>query len=219
LFGSNEDANAVAIQADGRIVLAGTTDGRTFESLDFGLVRYLSDGTLDQSLTGDGKLRTSFKFVDRARDVGIQADGKIVAGGSSAGPNGSDFALARYTATGRLDPKFSTDGKQQTNFTKLGNDEARALLIQGNGRILLAGFAAPPRNPDHADFALARYRPGGRLDASFSGDGMVRNRLGTDHLAYGFDAGLDAEERIVVVGDVNVLNVGYDIGLARFLTS
>lgn len=218
LFGINEDANAVAIQANGKIVLAGTTDGRRFESLDFGLVRYLADGRRDLSFSRDAKLRTSFDFVDQGRDVGIQADGKIVAGGSAGGPNGVDFALARYTTRGNLDPKFSKDGKQRTNFTKLGNDEARALIIQANGRIVLAGFAAPPRFHDDADFALARYRRSGRLDLSFSGDGKLRTAFGTNDLAYGFDAGLDPEQRIVVVGDVNPLN-GYDVGLARYLTS
>jgi uncharacterized delta-60 repeat protein len=218
LFGGNDRANAVAIQTNGRIVVAGETHG-AFDSSDFGLARFRADGRRDLSFSGDGKLRTSFGPFDRAFDVGLQADGKIVAGGSAYGrPAGVDFALARYTPRGRLDPTFSKDGKQRTDFTG-GNDEAHGLVIQPNGRIVLSGSAAPPHDPDDVDFGLARYRASGRLDLSFSGDGKQRTRFGTNHQDYGFDAALQADGRIVVVGSVTPLVNGYDVGLARYLTS
>jgi uncharacterized delta-60 repeat protein len=218
LFGPNDRAYAVAVQANGKIIVAGRTDGRTSESLDFGLARYRVDGALDTRFSGDGKLRTSFAQTDIAFDVGFQADGKIVAAGSVGGRTGTDFALARYTSRGRLDATFSTDGKQRTDFTG-GVDEAHGLVIQANGRIVLAGSAAPPRHPGDADFGLARYRASGRLDLSFSADGKQRTRFGTNHQDYGFDVALQADGRIVVVGSVTPLVNEYDVGLARYQSS
>lgn len=216
LFGFNESANAVAVQLNGKIVVAGTTDGRTLDSLDFGIVRYRADGTRDPLFSQDGRVRTSFSVHDEAFDVGLQADGKILVGGSAGGPAGTNFALARYTPRGRLDATFSKNGKQQTDFSG-GDDEAHGIAIQGNGRIVLAGSAAPPRRPDDADFGLARYRPNGNLDLSFSVDGKQRTRFGTNHQDYGFDAALQSNGRIVVVGAVTPLVNQYDIGLARYL--
>jgi uncharacterized delta-60 repeat protein len=82
-----EGAAAVAIQADGKLVAAGTND---FE-FDFALARYNSDGTLDTSFSGDGR-RTNFADFDGASGVALQGDGRIVA----AGVGNGDFALARY---------------------------------------------------------------------------------------------------------------------------
>jgi uncharacterized delta-60 repeat protein len=216
-FAVNDHAYAVALQEDGKIVVAGTTDGRRFESMDFALARYTSEGALDIAFSGNGKLRTSFSAVDKAFAVALQADGKIVAGGIAAGGWGTDFALARYTTAGVLDTTFSDDGKRRTDFSD-GNDEAHGLAIQANGRIILAGSANPPGGTGDDVVALARYRPGGRLDRTFSEDGKVRTRFGKNPLDYGKDVALQADGRIVVTGDVTRSNVsGYDFGLARYL--
>jgi uncharacterized delta-60 repeat protein len=190
------------------------------ETLDFGLARYNADGTPDTSFSGDGVLRTSFDKVDRLFGLAVKADGKIVAAGYSAGPNGSDFALARYKLGGRLDPTFSKDGKQRTDFNG-GNDEARAVIIQANGRIVLAGFGAPVGTSSGA-FALARYRTGGKLDLSFSGDGKQLTKFGSgdrrrEHHIY--DAALQADGRIVAAGIASPVLNEHDVGLARYLTS
>jgi uncharacterized delta-60 repeat protein len=220
LNGPSDRAQAVAVQANGKIVVAGTSDGTrpAIGTMDFALVRYLADGTLDASFNGDGKLRTSFSAVDEAFDVKLQADGKIVAGGSAGGPAGVDFALARYTPKGKPDLTFSKDGKLRTDFSG-GNDEAHGLVVQANGRILLSGSAAPQGHPGDANFGLARYRSSGKLDLSFSGDGKQRTRFGTNHQDYGMDSALQADGRIVVVGSVTPLVNEYDVGLARYLTS
>ncbi|MFC1635848.1 DUF4347 domain-containing protein, partial [Planctomycetota bacterium] len=102
-FGSDDDrARSVAIQADGKIVVAGESDNGS--NMDFALARYNADGSLDTSLSGDGKLTTDFgSYSDHAYSVAIQADGKIVVAGSSWNGSNWDIALARYDSDGSLD--------------------------------------------------------------------------------------------------------------------
>ena len=114
-FGRSAFANGVAIQADGKIVAAGTATGQF--RLDFALARYLPNGSLDRSFSGDGKQTTDFGADDVAKAVAVQADGKIVAVGvGRAFAEIGDFALARYNPNGSLDRSFSGDGKQTTSF-------------------------------------------------------------------------------------------------------
>ena len=136
--------------------------------------------------------------------MAIQANGKIVAVGGG-GPGG-DFALARYNPGGSLDPSFSGDGMQTTDFG--GSDLATGVALQGDGRIVVVGRGGPlPRG-----FALARYNPNGSLDTSFSGDGKQRTGFG------GSDDGaravaLQANGKIVTVGRGGP---GGDFALARY---
>jgi uncharacterized delta-60 repeat protein len=169
-FGSFDIAFALAIQADGKIVVAGTDGG------NFGLARYNSNGSLDNTFDGDGKLTTDFGFVAYA--LAIQTDGKIVA----AGQAGNGFALARYNSNGSLDNTFDGDGKQTTDFG--GYDAATSLAIQADGKIVAAGYAVKPNTLDY-DFALARYNSNGSLDNTFEGDGKVTTDLngGDDYAA------------------------------------
>ena len=153
---ADDRATAVAIQSDGRIVAAGKTDGG-----DFALARYNPDGSLDPTFSGDGKQTSSFGAIGTftaigANAVAIQPDGKIVAAGSTIGDYrvGDDFALARYNPDGSLDPTFSGDGKQTTNFA--GADHANAVALQPDGRIVAVGSTDAGPGGDY-DFALARY--------------------------------------------------------------
>jgi uncharacterized delta-60 repeat protein len=96
-MGAWDEAEALAIQADGRIVAAGWSWSATTGDNDFALSRYNTDGSLDASFSGDGRLRTSFDYAAWAKDVAIQADGRIVAAGSAESYDGDyDFAIARY---------------------------------------------------------------------------------------------------------------------------
>jgi uncharacterized delta-60 repeat protein len=134
-FGGSAVATSVAIQQDGKIVVAGhATDGGTRSY--FALARYNTDGTPDLSFNGTGQLTTDFMFLgepDRsgnipeihyalAKSVAIQADGKIVAGGYAMnGGEQIEFAMARYETDGKLDSSFAEDGRQTTNFGSADN--------------------------------------------------------------------------------------------------
>jgi uncharacterized delta-60 repeat protein len=169
-FGFTDDvATSVAIQPNGKIVVAG------YNGLTFALARYNSNGSLDPSFSGDGKQTTNFGSGAVASGVAIQPNGKIVVVGRG-GP-GADFAIARYNPNGSLDPTFSGDGKQTTNFG--GYDGANGVALQGNGKIVAVGFALGGDNDQLAtDFGLARYNPNGLLDATFSGDGKQTTDFG-----------------------------------------
>lgn len=168
--GSGDDvAYALAIQGDGKIVVAGPClVGGVFQ---FGVVRYNSNGSLDPSFGTGGKVTTPVGTgTDYASAVAIQADGKIVvAGTASNGANGFDFAAVRYKPNGNLDSTFGSGGKVLTPLN--GYEECRAAAIDTDGKIVLAGGT-------EGEFALVRYNPNGSLDASFDSDGKAVTQIG-----------------------------------------
>ena len=187
--GSSETgAGAVALQSDGKIVVAGFTQKASSDS-DFALARYNTDGSLDTTFGSGGKVTTDFSGAsDGADAVALQSDGKIVAAG---GTSSSDFALVRYNRDGSLDPTFGSGGKVTTDFTPGGNfGFASALALQSDGKIVVAGYAG--------DFALARYNTDGSLDTTFGSGGKVT----TDFSAQGtFNAlALQPDGRILAGG-------------------
>jgi uncharacterized delta-60 repeat protein len=138
---------------------------------DFALARYKPDGSLDGSFGGDGKVTTDFSGGnDSAHSIAIDSQGRIVAAGFNGTPESDlgDFALARFNPAGNLDSSFGTDGKVTTYLG--GSAGARSVGIDSQGRIVAVGHS-------RGDFALARYKPNGRLDSSFGGDGKVRTHF------------------------------------------
>ncbi|MBI5810818.1 MAG: hypothetical protein HZB21_06495, partial [Deltaproteobacteria bacterium] len=109
---SHDNAGAVAIQSDGKIVAAGSSSNGNGVDYDFALVRYDTNGALDAAFGAGGKVTTAFGTSDDyAFAVAIQSDGKIVAAGSSWNGADLDFALARYDTGGALDAAFGAGGK------------------------------------------------------------------------------------------------------------
>ena len=197
-FGSNDGLSGLALQANGRIVVAGWTGGSG--NSDFALARYLINGNLDTSFSFDGKVTTDFSGEsDLAEDVLIQTDGKIVAAGRATFAANENFGLARYLTDGTLDTAFSGNGKVNTDLG--ANDEVHALLLQANDKIVAVGQSGS------SDLGLARYNPGGALDLSFSGDGLVVANF-PDLTGPG---ALQADGKIVVAG-----RFGDDFALARY---
>ncbi|MDG2038845.1 MAG: fibronectin type III domain-containing protein [Luminiphilus sp.] len=157
-IGSSRDfASAVAIQSDGKIVAAGhSPSGSSFDTVDFALVRYNTDGTLDTNFDSDGKVTTDIGIGDNAYSVAIQSDGKIVAAGFTyPGGGPADFALERYNTYGTLDTSFDSDGKVTTEVGT--NDYAYSVAIQSDGKIVAAGGAGMDFSGNVFDIALVRY--------------------------------------------------------------
>lgn len=193
-------ALGVAIQSDGKIVMVGSVTHDS--SPNFGLMRVLSNGVLDNSFDGDGKLTTDFfGGVDEARGVVIQPDGNIVvAGNAQVSGSNYDVALARYLPNGNLDNTFGGDGKVNTDFFG-GDDGAYAIALHPDGFIYAAGaFYSAAQG---YDFGLARYQANGDLDTNFDSDGLV---------AINFEAGTATEAALAVTvqpTDGKVVAAGY----------
>jgi uncharacterized delta-60 repeat protein len=160
-FGGNDGASDVEVQRDGKIVAVGRG------SQDFALARYRPDGSLDVTFGVGGKVLTAFEpgSNDVASAVVLQADGKIVVGGSS----GSEFALARYLVDGALDPSFGNGGRVVTPISS-ADDHLFDLAVQSDGKLVAAGWSFRGGGPH---IALARYDRDGSVDTSFDGDGIV----------------------------------------------
>src|SRR5262245_34666415 len=113
--GRYEGAGSVALQWDGKIVVAGGSVIGFYDN--FALARYGSDGTLDTTSGSDGKVVTNFGEVSAHADsVAVQPDGKIVVAGYANIDGGEDFALVRYNSNGSLDTSFGSGGKVVTDF-------------------------------------------------------------------------------------------------------
>jgi uncharacterized delta-60 repeat protein len=207
-FGGGDAAADVVLQPDGKIVVAGGAGG------EFALARYNPNGSLDVSFSGDGRQTTDFGGNDAASGVAIQPDGKTVAVGVASSGSAGDFALARYNSDGSLDATFSGDGRQTTDFA--GSDQAKGLVLQGDGKIVAVGFAGE-FGTGGGDFALARYNVNGALDTSFSGDGKQTTDFGASFGEGANAVALQGDGKIVAVGDGGGGGrFGDDFALARY---
>jgi uncharacterized delta-60 repeat protein len=207
ILGGGDQANAVAVQPDGKIVVAGFATRSGIDS-DFALVRYNADGTPDQSFDGDGVVTTDLGTrSDDARAIAIQPDGRIVVAGTA----GEDIALVRYLSDGRPDKSF---GQAGTKITDLGSEDvANGVALTATGQVLVAGYTLGPKID--RDFLVARYRADGVLDTTFGDHGAVKTDLGAgDDFAENLVA--DPSGRIVLVGRATSATI-LDMALVRYL--
>jgi uncharacterized delta-60 repeat protein len=159
----------LAVLEGGKFIVAGETDP-TASRAKFLLVRFTSLGKVDQTFGSSGVVRTRFgSRHDAAYRVVVMPNGKIVACGWTEGASGTfDTAVARYAPSGRLDRRFSGDGKVTKKLVRGGDDFCDAIVPRARGRILLGEFV---RRSGNQDMGLLQYRADGRLDPGFSGDG------------------------------------------------
>ena len=189
-------ARAVAIQSDGKIVLAGQVNYRSEQFgpvyIDIGVVRYNIDGTPDTTFDGDGKLITpvSPSGTNMAFAIAIGIDGKIVVGGR--GP-ANGLVVVRYNPDGSLDTTFDGDGKLTT--TQFG--AANAVLVQPDGKIIVAGVRSAGGSPD---YATLRLNVDGALDTSFNGTGVAPTpAVNGSHMAHSL--ALQPDGKVIVSGE------------------
>jgi uncharacterized delta-60 repeat protein len=204
--GSADEARAVAIQADGKIVVAGNAVvGRTSNNqfnFDFAVARFNADGSPDLSFGSGGKVTTDFNGqTDRAFALAIQGDGKIVVAGSATPASGisTDFAVARYDGAGAPDGSFGSGGKLTTDIGG-AIDIAQNIVVQPNGAILVSGVLALGSSPVLGHAGLARYDAIGNPDNSFGTAG----KLTLPNLALGEALALQADGRIVIAGSAPI---------------
>ncbi len=191
---------AVAIQTDGKIVVAGTSYDGLQQLDDFALARYDTDGSVDNTFGTGGIVTTDFgNSDDYGESVAIQSDGKIIVAGTSDIYNVPDnvqaFALARYNTNGTLDGSFGVEGVVATNFYNSDN-YGHSVVIQPDGKILVAGSSS---NIDSIiSIALMRYETNGTPDSSFGVNGIDTTIIGSN--SSGNSVVLQPDGKIVVAG-------------------
>src|SRR6266496_299928 len=192
---SSAYGNSVAAQRDGKILVAGYA--QVAGGNQFALVRYNSDGSLDTSLNGSGKLTTAVGAGAgdcHGEGVALQSDGKIVVAGYSSNAGGwSCFTVLRYRTDGSLDTSFAESGKVTTNVGAK-NGDAESVTMQSDGKIVVAGWF----NASNNDFAVVRYNANGTLDTSFNETGKATADFGAD--GHGRSVAMHGDGRIVVTG-------------------
>ena len=174
---SGAGASSVSIQSDGKIVAAGSSENGGIS--DFTLVRYNSNGTLDNTFGTNGIVNAPIGVLNAAANsISIQSDGKIVAAGYTVNNLISEFALVRYDSNGALDNTFGING---IIVTPIGSLEAliNSVSIQEDGKIVAAGYSRNMDDGQIAEFAIARYNSNGALDNTFGANGILTSQIGT----------------------------------------
>lgn len=204
---------ALALQADGKIIVAGFTGGAVGPG-DIGLVRLLPSGAPDPTFDGDGFVSSDFGANEFAAAVALLGDGRILVAGHRSAP-AADLALVRYLPSGALDTTFGTNGLATADS---GAEEFSAeLLVQPDGKLLVAGTAF---GPPSMDFILARFEANGSHDTTFGSAGFLRTDFGLRAGELGLAAALAGPDRILVAGTTMTLGKeGDDFGLARYIAS
>lgn len=206
----------LAIQSDGKIVVAGFTGDADGNNNNFAVARLNAGGSLDTTFSIDGRQTTNFGNDEYAAGIALQSDGKIVLAGDKWNGTTDYFALARYTTSGNLDPTFNGTGKVVTSFTGIGQEAAAFdVIVQSDGKIVAFGQTTTGTITSN-DFALARYNANGSLDTTFSGDGKVRVDFG-NQIDQGYALALQPDGNYVLGGQSNSPTTGSDFALARVL--
>lgn len=195
---SGEQFTDVVVQPDGGIVAAGWAERSLVPAFD--AVRYTTGGSRDPTFHDDGIVRVDVSpGADKAFGLALQPDGKLVLVGATAARGRNEWGLVRLGPRGRLDPTFGVGGKVVTSFGP-GYDEADAVAIQANGKLVVAGRIRPGTKDD---IGVMRFKPGGGHDRTFGAGGRVL----TD-VAGGSDAARDlviaSNGKIVVVGEAAI---------------
>ena len=200
---------------NGKIVVGGGTGLFASGASDFQLVRYNGDGTLDSSFGGSGIVTTDLGASDNIFGIAVTADGKITAAGGTKGASPGDFAVARYNSDGSLDSTFDGDGKITTDFSADSDDVGEGVVVQPTGSITVAGIAGSG-SPGTA-FAVVRYTATGNLDTAFGSGGKASAVFGNP-INNAFDILAQPDGKVVVAGGTADFSRGVtDFALARFL--
>ena len=198
----DEEANDVAVQTDGKIVVVGSRYAAV-NAYDYLVARYNTDGTLDTTFSGDGIFLLNNSNSDNLNAVVIQTDGKIVAVGQSN--SSTEAYVIRLNTNGTLDTTFSGDGI----FEVTGAGIALSVALQTDGKIVIGSRGLS------GESIIIRLDTGGALDTTFSTDGLVS--LSPNHFEpYGL--AIQSNGRIVVAGTSSIF-AGGDISTARLLAS
>lgn len=200
----NNSADAMAIQADGKIVVAGATGTST--NAEMGVTRFNTDGSIDTTFGENGKVHISTSFIKSfVMDMTIQADGKIVLAGYQWNNTTGDFVMVRLNEDGSFDNSFGTNGIAIIDGGK--TEVAESILPLENGKFLIGGYI-------NDQFGIARVNSDGSLDTSFGADGWVETNVSV--LSYGNTLSINSDGRILFTGSVIGTDNTWQVGVAAY---
>ncbi|MCB0402529.1 MAG: T9SS type A sorting domain-containing protein [Flavobacteriales bacterium] len=212
--GNDDAARNMLLQPDGKIIVGGYTDIGTDE--DFLLVRYLADGSLDNSFGTSGKVITHISDGnDVIRGLALQSDGKIMAVGY-AGVTNEFLSIVRYNSNGSLDNSFAANGMDSLLiYDNPGSDRTvpNDVKIQADGKILVAGFTK--NSAGDLNCMVVRYDANGTLDATYGIGGKVVTPLGPGEAQWEHIA-IQPDGKVVVVGYYNNGGPNNTMAIARY---
>lgn len=166
--GGNDDASSVAIQSDGKIVIAGRAQNASNNNSDIAVIRLNSDGSPDNSFATTGKYQLDVDgyAFDYALDIALHTDGKIVLVAMAGTDMFAKTAIIRLNTNGTLDNTFDGDGIiKPFSFGSFTLSSLYAVTIQSDGKILIGGSK-------NNNFAVARLNSDGSLDNIYGADGI-----------------------------------------------
>lgn len=201
-------ARSVALQSDGKIVVAGFWT-MAANNADFMVARLLPDGTLDATFNSTGIATIDFPGVansfDYATGVAVDTDGRIVIAGVAGANTGfGNIGLSRLTPDGHLDANFGTDGITVLSLDPSLRSAASNLVIAHDGKLVVSGGIGGSAG-EYTDMAALRFLPDGILDPSFGEEGIARVDY---NLAVGSNQDQDYAKGIVEAPDAKLVLVG-----------
>ena len=189
--GNSDHGYSSALQADGRIVMAGRVAPSGGADPDFGIVRFNADGTLDSGFGSGGIVRRVTDGWDQAGDVAVAPDGRIVVVGFATSGGAQRLVIERLNADGSFDLSFGSAGRVESSAM----DEGRAVALLSDGSMIVGGELNDASN----DFALAGFGEDGAQDASFGTEGRIQ---------VDFHGGIDYLNAIVIQPDGRIVAAG-----------
>ena len=184
-----DEGKSIAVQSDGKILIAGTSYNNS--EYVFSIVRLNTDGSLDITFDGDGKIMLPVSVIGgKGESVAVQADGKILVSGISSNGSESGFTVIRLNDDGSYDTNFDGDGIAV--FPAVPNQDYRGVMaLQADGKILVGGNSS-------SDFSIIRLNTDGSADTGFDLDGKAVISIGTNDEAYAI--AVQADGKIVLAG-------------------
>ena len=208
---------SMVLQPDGKVIVAGYTNNGSIYF--FAVARYNSDGTLDTTFNGNGKVMTDFGGGSNRYSYGyavaLQSDGKIVAAGiSSTDSSRNNAAVVRYNSDGSLDTSFGPSGTGMVVTQGTGNIDGSSVAVQADGKIVVAGYA-------NGGFGVLRYNTDGSLDTGFGTGGLVSSNVSNNGLSNSAYCVVMQSDGKIVVGGLDKVygGGGYSLDLLRYTTT
>ena len=198
LHGTEDVINAIALQPDGKIVVAGTS-WSDITAYDIAFARYNTNGTLDNTFGNNGIKLIDIRGTDDKINSAlvIQPDGKIVAAGFTHSDLSYDFLLVRLNAGGTVDASFGINGIAITDIADATSDAIRGIALQPDGKIVAIGSS---NINSTVSFIAARYSSDGTLDATFGNSGLVVGINTEENTEEPFAVSLQPDGKIVSAG-------------------